>query len=709
MKQQYSLLFLIVVMVISACQSSAVPVETAPSQIPDTATPSVTPSPMATETTTPNLIPTLDLPVSVNTPFQIEPIAISKDNLTQLRELLKHDTINAQFFDSVELNDHFILDTNHGVLITNKNGEIQKVLPPTETYCRSNIFNVSKDLIVSDDGKIGIIGYDQIQVYSADGESLLYSLSLKKDFIARAEELTFWDGYCPKNHYIVRLTSNMKVAAIGYNSADIITDIYDISTQAFLVSLKDVAWPRMFSPDDKYLVVEKPNKRVGQIAIYQTTDWTEVANIGNNETIGEVGFSPDGKYLFAKTFGTDPTYIYVFNLENRTQIKISSIPNSPILFSTDNKMILAGQFDETTYTFEKWNVWDLGDNKQIDVIDSYSKEIWKESISEFNDQDSYPSMFLDKFKIGSITFFTANADIFSYISTIKNTDSYKDFAEAICTLNIEGLLGCENNTFDTRKFIKPSDGIYALEHIESSWELQKYSDGAKTSLMALNDIPAHGFYDWVSPIDWFELTPDEKYLIYVTQMDNISARRIETDEIVLKKSAKYLKSFFVNPHRNRYVAFLASMDCSPTVWDLEGGLPIFTFTKDCQSVAPVVSFASGQEFVYVRLNPSPVEKWKTIGTVHFYNYEKGEETRSFDVELVHQNIFSMAFSPDGKILALGLTDGMILLLDAETGQVLHSWRGHNGEVDSISFSNDGTKILTFGGLDYYAKIWGVLP
>jgi RNA polymerase sigma factor (sigma-70 family) len=66
--------------------------------------------------------------------------------------------------------------------------------------------------------------------------------------------------------------------------------------------------------------------------------------------------------------------------------------------------------------------------------------------------------------------------------------------------------------------------------------------------------------------------------------------------------------------------------------------------------------------------------------------------------------YSLAFSPDGKVLAVGGREGPIGLWDAATGKELHRLRGHPGQVNSLAFSSDGKRLLS-GGLGKNVLLW----
>jgi len=66
----------------------------------------------------------------------------------------------------------------------------------------------------------------------------------------------------------------------------------------------------------------------------------------------------------------------------------------------------------------------------------------------------------------------------------------------------------------------------------------------------------------------------------------------------------------------------------------------------------------------------------------------------------------LAFSPDGKLLAIGSYDGFVMLFDATTWKHLASFPGHADPVYRLAFSPDG-KLLASGSYDGMVLIWGI--
>ena len=64
----------------------------------------------------------------------------------------------------------------------------------------------------------------------------------------------------------------------------------------------------------------------------------------------------------------------------------------------------------------------------------------------------------------------------------------------------------------------------------------------------------------------------------------------------------------------------------------------------------------------------------------------------------------LAFSPNGRFLAMGSVEGVVELWDSGTGQRTRTFKGQAGAIRAIAFSPDGTR-LTSSGSDGTVRIW----
>jgi serine/threonine protein kinase len=70
------------------------------------------------------------------------------------------------------------------------------------------------------------------------------------------------------------------------------------------------------------------------------------------------------------------------------------------------------------------------------------------------------------------------------------------------------------------------------------------------------------------------------------------------------------------------------------------------------------------------------------------------------------SVRAVAFSSDGKLLAIGMRDGTIDLQDRTTGRIIQKFRGHKYTVNAVAFSPDN-HFLVSGSDDRDARLWNV--
>ena len=82
------------------------------------------------------------------------------------------------------------------------------------------------------------------------------------------------------------------------------------------------------------------------------------------------------------------------------------------------------------------------------------------------------------------------------------------------------------------------------------------------------------------------------------------------------------------------------------------------------------------------------------------------DTRRHKVTLTKrtEGVYSVAFSPDGNMIACGSGDGAVHLWDVHTGEQIATLAGHLERVWSVAFSPDG-KTLASGSDDGTVLLW----
>jgi WD40 repeat protein/predicted AAA+ superfamily ATPase len=91
--------------------------------------------------------------------------------------------------------------------------------------------------------------------------------------------------------------------------------------------------------------------------------------------------------------------------------------------------------------------------------------------------------------------------------------------------------------------------------------------------------------------------------------------------------------------------------------------------------------------------------------LHNVNFQNADLAKSVFGE-TFGGVLSVAFSPNGKLLALGDTSGEIYLRQVADGKHILTCKGHTSWVISLTFSPDG-RVFTSGSADSTVKLWNV--
>ena len=145
-------------------------------------------------------------------------------------------------------------------------------------------------------------------------------------------------------------------------------------------------------------------------------------------------------------------------------------------------------------------------------------------------------------------------------------------------------------------------------------------------------------------------------------------------------------------------ALLASGSSDGTIklWDVANRQEIATLTGSSADRAAILSVAFSPDGTILASGSD--------GAIRLWDVANRQETATLEGHTSWVN--SVSFSPDGALLASGSSDGTIKLWDVASRQEIATLEGHTSWVQSVAFSPDGG-LLASGSDDNTIKLWDV--
>lgn len=207
-------------------------------------------------------------------------------------------------------------------------------------------------------------------------------------------------------------------------------------------------------------------------------------------------------------------------------------------------------------------------------------------------------------------------------------------------------------------------------------------------------------FNAVSPIGYgfADFSPDGTHLTFWWSDNTIKVWDLTSTEPSLDFTIDqgFTQSpFLYSPDGTRLAA--GSLDGLVRVWDAQTGELVLSLAGN-EGIPWLHSFSQDGTRLYTGTTDDLIKEW--------------DLTPSRELQTLGGNIGRRSFSPPyGERLAL-ITGNSISIVESQRGDVLRSWQAHSGKITNISWSPDGSHLVTSsadtawsGNTEYSVKIW----
>lgn len=404
-----------------------------------------------------------------------------------------------------------------------------------------------------------------------------------------------------------------------------------------------------YSPDGSIIATSSE----GGIRLYDAATGEELQLFPQNQIVQNVVFSPDGRIL-ATADGRMEGIIRLWDMETREEIRSFSLGSyiSYSYFSPDGTQLIS-QTDGVIF-----------------VSDVATGEILERYPNALDDEHELVGLIYDQ--SGGIRFAISDAENRVYLADPETGDES-------CTL-------MEASPSRWRMFwwseIYPVAVIANSQNVAYAWDIDTCS--------MLSTFEGHSSRIYATDYD-----PNKQFIVTGDE----SGQAIQWELHTGRELARYITNNAI-----------LTLDISPdgahlimprwnivSVWDLTFPNEPRQIVTDHYNSTYFPRFSPDGKRLYVG-GPGTYTAWSLETDSPLITYE--------------QPINTIDVSPDGRYLAASIdinqvTDFTIYLLDADTGEVIREFEGHTDSVNFMSFSRDGTRLVS-GSYDMTARTWDVV-